>query len=156
MTVIRHILVPTDGSEGALHAAEEAGDLARSLGAKVTVLYVQDEDNVVAHAWGAGNKPDDGADDLGPVDQVRNTLEKRALEEELPKTAAALGKLDEEPKLVVAWGQCSQGICEYATNNNVDLIIVGSHGRSGLKRAILGSVSQAVVNQAACPVTIVK
>jgi len=156
MTVISHILVPTDGSEGALHAAEQAGDLARSLGANVTVLYVQDEDNVLAHAWGAGNIPGGAPDGLGSVDQVRNALEKRALEDELTKTAAKLGKLAKEPELVVTWGHCSAGICKYATDNNIDLIVIGSHGRSGLKRAFLGSVSQAVANQAPCPVTIVR
>lgn len=151
MNVISHILVPTDGSEGALHAGEQAGDLARSLNAKITVLYVQDEETVPAQAWGAGNIP--GA---SSIDQVRNELEKRALADELSKTAATLGKLEKEPELIVAWGNCSQGICQYATDNNVDLIVVGTHGRSGLKRAFLGSVSQAVANQAPCPVTIVR
>jgi nucleotide-binding universal stress UspA family protein len=156
MTAINHILVPTDGSEGALHAAQLAGDLARSLNAKVTVLYVQDEDHVLAHAWGAGNIPGGAPSGLGSVEQVREMLENRAREEELPKTAEALGELANPPELTVAWGHSSEGICKYATDNKVDLIVIGSHGRSGLKRAFLGSVSHAVVNQAPCPVTVVR
>ena len=156
MTAISHILVPTDGSEGALHAAQLAGEMARSLNAKVTVLYVQDEDYVLAHAWGAGNIPGGTPAGLGPVDEAREMLEKRAREEELATTAEALGELPNSPELAVIWGHSSQGICDYATNNNVDHIVVGSHGRSGLKRAFLGSVSQAVVNQAPCPVTVVR
>ncbi len=152
MTGISHLLVPTDGSEGALHAAELAGTLARSLDAKVTVLSVQDDNNILVQAWGAGG----ASDGLGSVEQVRNSLEKHALENELPKTAAALGQLTNEPALIVAWGHSSEEICRFAEDNNIDLIVIGSHGRSGLKRAILGSVSQAVVNLAPCPVTVVR
>lgn len=156
MTDINHILVPTDGSEGALHAAELAGNLARSLDAKVTLLYVQDEDLVLSHAWGAGNIPGGGPDGSNSVEQVRSSLEKYVHENELAATAEALGKLSKATDAIVTWGHVSEEICRYATNHNVDLIVIGSHGRSGLKRAFLGSVSQAVANQATCPVTIVK
>ena len=150
MTGIDHILVPTDGSEGSLHAAQLAGIFARSLNAKVTVIYVQDESQILSLSWGAVSEG------LDSVEIVRNSLERNALEERLPKTAEALGKLTEEPKTVFTWGHASEEICKYATKNSVDLIVIGSHGRSKLKRAFLGSVSQAVANQADCPVTIAK
>lgn len=153
MTAISHILVPTDGSEGALHAAELAGNLARSLDAKVTVLYVQDEDQILSLAWGLPGGGPNGSDS---IEQVRSALEKRAQENELPETTKALGKLSKEPDAILTWGHSSEEICQYATNHNVDLIVIGSHGRSKLKRAFLGSVSQAVANQAPCPVTIVR
>ncbi|MBL4571719.1 MAG: universal stress protein [Gammaproteobacteria bacterium] len=156
MTDISHILVPTDGSDGALHAAELAGNFARSLGAKVTLLYVQDDAHILSNAWAASNLPVDGEEDSSSVERVRSSLEKHAHENELPATAEALGKLAKEPDSIVTWGHSSEEICRYATNHNVDLIVIGSHGRSGLKRAFLGSVSQAVANQASCPVTLVK
>ena len=150
MTEINHILVPTDGSEGSLHAAEFAGTLARSLDAKITLLYVQDEDQVLSLSWGAVSEG------LDTVEIVRNSLERNALEDCLPRTAAALGKLTKDPSTVFLWGHAAEEICVYATKNSVDLIVIGSYGRSKLKRAFLGSVSQAVANKATCPVTIVK
>ncbi|MEX0963514.1 MAG: universal stress protein [Pseudohongiellaceae bacterium] len=156
MSGFSHILVPTDGSEGALQAAKVAGDLARALAAKVTVVYVQEEDSVLSHAWGAANFPVGAADGLKSIEQVRASLEQRAQENELPAAVKALGELSQVPESVVIWDHPSEGICRYARDNKVDLIVIGSHGRSGLKRAFLGSVSQAVANQAPCPVTIVR
>lgn len=150
MTSIKHILVPTDGSEGSLHAAQVAGTLARSLDAKVTLLYVQSEDQVLPLAWGGVSAGSD------TIELVRNSLEKHASEELLPKTAEALGKMTNTPDSIVIWGHSSEQICKYAKENSVDLIVIGSHGRSKLGRAFLGSVSQAVANQAPCPVTIVR
>lgn len=150
MKSVNHILVPTDGSEGALHAARFAGELARSLDAKVTVLYVQDESQVVSLAWGGG------PEGLNSVEKVRELLEKSATENDLPKTVEALGKLEKDPDSIIIWGHSSEEICRFAEHNSVDLIVIGSHGRSKLARAFLGSVSQAVANQAPCPVTIVR
>lgn len=149
MSDIKHILVPTDGSEGSLHAAAFAGDLARNIGAKVTLLYVQSDDTVLSHAWGS-------VDGLKSVDQVRQSMEQHAREHELPSSLEALGELEQEPTAAVLWGHCSEEICRFARDNKVDLVVIGSHGRSGLKRAFLGSVSQAVANQAPCPVTVVR
>lgn len=52
MSAINHILVPTDGSQGAINAAAYAGQLAKALGANVTILCVQSDDNLLASAWG--------------------------------------------------------------------------------------------------------
>ena len=156
MSTIKHILVPTDGSEGALKAASFAGDLARSLDARVSLLMVQSDDLVVASAWGASGFPAGPPQGTMSVEEVRNILEKRVREKELPDTVKALGKLNAVPELTTTWGQAAEEISRFATENNVDLIVIGSHGRSGIRKAILGSVSHAVANQAPCPVTIVR
>lgn len=156
MTGLNHLLVATDGSEGSLHAAVFAGNLARKLGAKVTVLCVQDEDSVPSHAWGAGDLWSGAPDGLKTIEQVRVSLEQHARENEISEAATALGDLAEEPDKVFIWGHPSEQICKFAGDNSVDLIVIGSHGRSGLKRAFLGSVSQAVANRAPCPVTIIR
>jgi nucleotide-binding universal stress UspA family protein len=90
------------------------------------------------------------------VEEIRSALEQRARDNELPKTLKALGELDVEPMLITAWGYPADEINRYAKDHDVDLIVLGSHGRTGIKRAFLGSVSQAVANQAQCPVTLVK
>ena len=151
-----HILVPTDGSEGSLSAAKFAGNLARAMQAEVTVLYVQRDEYLLEHSWGAGAFIGGLPEGLNSVEQIRDTLEKSARENELPGTIEALGALDKEPAIVFHWGHPAEEILKYARENNVDQIVMGSHGRSALQRAFLGSVSQAVANQADCPVTVVK
>ena len=156
MPVINHILVPTDGSKGAIKAAAYAGELAKVLGANVTILYVQSDENLLASAWGAGEFYEGVPGGMKPVDEIREVMEKKVREKELPETSSALGEVNAEPQLVTVWGHPAEAIVKYAKENAVDLVVMGSHGRSGIKKAFLGSVSQAVANQVACPVTIVK
>lgn len=155
-TGVSHVLVPTDGSEGALKAAAFAGELARALGARVSVLIVQSEDLIMPHAWGAGDYPAAAPYGSMSVEEIRDMLEKRLGQKEIPATVAALGTLGEAPETAISWGQAAEEICRFASECHVDLIVIGSHGRTGIRRALLGSVSHAVANQAPCPVTIVR
>ncbi len=156
MDEINNILVPTDGSEGSLKAAKLAGKLARALGARVTVLTVQSDEFLLEHSWGAAQFIGGAPEGMNTVEQIRESLEKAAREKELPATTEALGQLDKDAALDFAWGHAAEEIIKYVAEHQIDHIVMGSHGKSGLKRAFLGSVSQAVANQAVCPVTIVK
>lgn len=148
MSTIQHILVPTDGSETSIKAAKFAGNLARSVDARVTVMLVLDGRLVVADAW--------NAIEPGAVESVRQRMEEHASQDELPPTNAAIGEVPAGIHTVHLWGNPSEEICRFAQENDVDLIVMGSHGRGALGRAILGSVSHAVVNSAGCAVTIVR
>lgn len=156
MTAITHILVPTDGSEGALKAAKYAADLARATKARITVLSVQTDDLIVANAWGAAEFTIMGPSGTMSVEDIRELLEKRVRGKELADTVAALGDLDQKPETAIVWGQVADEVCRFAADQKADLIVIGSHGRTGVKRMLLGSVSNAVANQAPCPVTIVR
>lgn len=164
MSSIEHVLLPTDGSECALHAAVFAGELARALKAKVTVLHILNDEYLVSQAWGSGGlisgSPSGylvgNPDGMKSIEEVRSSVEQQALSEELTKTVEALGDTDQEPALVTVWGHAAEEITRFAKDNKVGLIVIGSYGKSKLKRAFLGSVSQAVANQAPCPVSIVK
>ena len=151
-----HLLVASDGSEIALKAAAAAGSLARALRARVSALYVHDEEIIVSHAWGLGTAPAGPAPGVLSVDQIREMLEQRANESEIPKTVKAIGETNGKVESIVVWGRPADEICRFAKKNDVDMIVIGSHGRSGFKEALLGSVSHAVANQASCPVTIVR
>ncbi len=153
---VASILVPTDGSEGSIQAASCAGELARALNAKVTVLYIQSDEFLLEHSWGAANFIHGVPEGMGSVEQIRDALEKAAHEKVIPDSIDALGQLDSEPTVKFLWGHAAEQIISYADENDIDHIVMGSHGRSGLKRAFLGSVSQAVANGAKCPVTVVK
>ena len=156
MTRFKHILVATDGSEGSRKAAGVAGELARGLDARVSVLMVHSEELIMPHAWGTAEVPAASLWGTMSVEEIRALIESRAAAKELPETSAALGALAEAPTLVQRWGHAAEEICRYAESEQADLIVIGSHGRSGLKRMLLGSVSNVVANQAPCPVTIVR
>lgn len=156
MSKTAHILVATDGSKLSDGAAAYAGELARALDARVSVVIVHDEQAVIADAWSSvGIQPKDGSDVVSTED-IRRRIEQNALESELAETISAIGDLTAEPALVNLWGHPADEICDYAAKHDVDMIVIGSHGRSGIKRAILGSVSHSVANQAPCAVTIVR
>jgi len=152
MPLPKHILVPTDGSESSLKAAAYAGDMARAIDARVTVLTVLDQQSIVAEAWNA-SMPTGDAD---VVERVRGSMEEHAEQKELAETLSAIGEIPSGTKSVQVWGHPSDDICRFAERHDVDLIVMGSHGRSALKRALLGSVSSAVVNSAGCAVTVVR
>lgn len=143
---IHHILVPTDGSDSSLHAAEFAGTLARGTGARVTVVIVHPDELVPALAWNASL----------PVDQIKARYEQDMAGTALADTRKALGALSPEPELHQYWGHPADSICTLAGDLGVDLIVMGSHGRSAVGRALMGSVSQAVTLHAPCAVTIVR
>lgn len=153
MSRISRILVPTDGSEGANKAAAYAGDLARTHGATVTVISVLEDALVMPSAWGMGAFP---AGNTLTVEDIRSGLEAGLHKEVFPAAVAALGDLPETPDQAIMWGHHGEGICTYAREHGMNLIVVGSHGRSGLVRALLGSVSNFVVNHAPCPVLVIR
>ena len=61
-----------------------------------------------------------------------------------------------QPEVVVTATSIVSAIVEYAKNKDVDLIVIGTRGRSGFKKLFLGSVASGVVTNAACPVMVVK
>jgi nucleotide-binding universal stress UspA family protein len=151
-----HVLVATDGSDKALKAASVAGELVRALGARVSVLYVQDDALVVSSAWGASGAAGGTVQGTMSVEQIRSMLEQQAHDTALAKALEALGNISDNVQSAVVWGHPASEICRFARENGVDLIVIGSHGRSGIQEALLGSVSHSVANRASCPVTIVR
>ena len=145
MESVEHILIATDGSELSLKAAALGGTLARALEASVSIVTVIDDGMIVSEAWGGTTAED-----------ARRNIESKKTSEEIERTVGALGDLPSGPDKAVLTGHAGDQICNFAEENGVDLIVMGSHGRRGIKRALLGSVSYSVVNQATCAVTIVR
>ncbi|MEQ8231166.1 MAG: universal stress protein [Gammaproteobacteria bacterium] len=156
MTTLKHILVASDGSEGALAAARFAGGLARDTGADVTVLVVHSEELMMPYAWGAGEWPALPANAVLSIDEMRANAEEAASTNELARTTAALGQLPAPATAAQRWGHAAEEICRYAVDHAVDLIVIGTRGRSTFTRLLLGSVSTQVASHATCPVTLVR
>lgn len=152
---IQHILVATDGSEYSSNAAAFAGELARALGARLSVIMVHDEQLVIPEAWKAvGLEFKDGS--TPTTEDVRRQIENDAAAKHMAPTLMAIGDCQSDPEVIHTWGRPANEICDHAGENGVDMIVMGSHGRSGIKEALLGSVSHSVANMAPCAVTIVR
>lgn len=135
------ILVPTDGSDGSDRATEEAIELARAFDAEVHALYVVDPSAAPGEATGAGvleALSAVGEESTGAVvDRAR---------------AAGVDVVDP----VVETGSPFRTIADYAAENDVDLVVMGTHGRSGIERYLLGSVTEKVVRTATVPVLTIR
>jgi nucleotide-binding universal stress UspA family protein len=136
---LEHILVPTDFSEHAERATEVAAALAAKLGAGLTLLHV-------AHRpeYAYGQRTGQSLDDLLPGAQD-------ALDRAVAR--ARQSNLEVEPALVS--GTPWESILRVAHERGVDLIVMGTHGRRGVPRALLGSVAEKVLRSSPVPVTIV-
>jgi nucleotide-binding universal stress UspA family protein len=138
------ILVPMDYSENSELALGYAREIASSEGASLHLLHVLE----------VGTYPDF----YFPV-QASQMLDMPELKEKaLQHLRDRLEKEgpEVEAKLHVELGHPAQNVVEYAERLEIDLIVLGSHGRTGFERALLGSVAEGVARRAKCPVLIVK
>jgi len=144
---IRKILVPVDGSEDSFRAARFALDIARLKNSKVTALYVI---HVPAYLIG-GAEP--GAVFLPRLDEEKKIGQKYV------ERVRGMGKeagVDVQTVVVDCCPSVVETITEYSKVNKIDLIVMGTKGRTGIKRFLLGSVADGVVTHAPCPVLVVR
>ena len=90
-----------------------------------------------------------------PIADITDQLENSA-ERELPKIAECEECAGLEIEEVIVHGEAASEIVRVAKDRNVDLIVVSSHGRTGIGRILFGSTAEAVVRHASCPVLVVK
>ena len=144
---LRQILLPTDFSGCANYAMPYAAALARATQAKIICVHVVEP--VVPTVGYTGL-----AEPL-PIADVSEQLEDSA-ERELPKLAESEEYAGLEIEEVIVHGDPAAEIVRVADERQVDLIVISSHGRTGLGRIIFGSTAEAVVRHARCPVLVVK
>ena len=144
---IRSILLPTDFSECANYALSYTAELARIFGARIICVNVIEP--VVPTVGYTGM-----AEPL-PIADISEQLEDSA-ERELPKIAGCDECAGLDIEEVIVHGEASSEIVRVARERGVDLIVISSHGRTGLGRILFGSTAQAVVRHATCPVLVVK
>ncbi len=142
---LRKILAPIDFSDVAEDALSYATGLAAELEAKVIVLYA------MAPVVYAGSP-------ISPELGVPHFLEeqRQAAHESLDKLLERLRKRDVPVEGIVGSGPAYQVIVETAKEKECDLIVMGTHGRSGLGHLLLGSVAERVIRLAPCPVLTVR
>ena len=144
--MFKHILLPTDGSEKAQIAAEKAVELAKQQGAKMTAVVVIDPFPYIglgeASAFGLQAYLAEAQAMAGQsLDSARQIADAAGV----PFTADTIER-----------SAVFEGILDTATSEGCDLIVMGSHGRSGVKALILGSETQKVLTHSAIPVLVIK
>lgn len=142
------ILVPTDGSEASRRALAEALDLAASTGAVIHALYVVDTSTA---GWAGLGDEEFGAG----VGRVVEFFEEEG-EAVLARTEEAGEAAGVEVVPVIEEGTPYRTILAYVDETDVDLVVMGTHGRRGLDRFILGSTTERVVRRATVPVLTVR
>ena len=144
---IRSILLPTDFSECGNYALSYAASLARTFKASIICLNVI-EPIVPTVGYSGMTEP-------MPIADIAEQLEDSA-ERELPKLAECDECAGLNVEEMVAHGEAASEIVRVAKERAVDLIVIASHGRTGLGRILFGSTAEAVVRHAPCPVLVVK
>lgn len=139
--MFNRILIPTDGSDAVRPAVETALNLAETYDATLHVLFIVDQP-VSVSGTGEG---------FSGLDNLLNALEEEG-HHATDAIADQARDSDIETTAAVRRGNPHDDILTYATEHDIDLIVMGTHGRTGVKRALLGSVTEAVVRHSEVPV----
>ncbi|MCA9270795.1 MAG: universal stress protein [Planctomycetales bacterium] len=136
---IKRILFPTDFSHTGDKAMQMAESLARDSGAKIIIVHVEEPPT----AYGGGEMY------YGMIEP-----DLAQLKEMLAKVKPSDPQIDYEHHMIT--GEPSDAIARFADEHQVDIIVLGTHGRTGLLRLLMGSVAEAIVRRSKCAVLCVK
>jgi nucleotide-binding universal stress UspA family protein len=147
-TMFKNVLICSDGSDNALHATRLAAAVAQPLGATITVLNVFD----IATATASYSI----APEAFSYAQMTIEYGQQAQKDILTRTSAVLTEMGVSCRTRGEMGHPVHAIVRIAEEERSDLIVLGSHGMSGIERLLLGSVSDGVAHRAPCPVLVVR
>jgi len=145
--MFKNLLLPTDGSHGVMNALNCAVGIALKFDAKIHVLFVVEPPSLIFDYRGFGG--------LAEKEIIEN------LRQEGEHIVERTTKLIREAGIEVVEGVVREGspattILQYVKENKIDLIVMGTHGRRGLNRILLGSVAEEVVRTSDVPVMTVR
>jgi nucleotide-binding universal stress UspA family protein len=149
MIPYRKILIPLDGSALANQALVHARILAASLRAELVLFRAVEE-------VGMAVVRSHNAQLALELDLDRQPALLKQARKELEKTIELLEMRDLKPQVVVEMGEPAEAIVNYARANPIDLIVMSTHGRSGLARLVYGSVAEKLLHLAPCPVLLIR
>lgn len=168
-----HLLCAVDGSDDSLKALDHAIDYAKNNGAELSVVSVVKKEkaatvNVIPRPNSTLTSAGDSMYQMTPAAmnpqpekvEMNETVHEDKIQAKAEETVRAVNeRLDQaavQAEVEVLEGDAVDQIDQCAVRKEADLIVVGSRGLSGLKKMVLGSVSQKVVQNASCPVLVVK
>ena len=144
---IKKILVPIDGSECSLYAAKHAVKLAKDENAQLFCIHVIG----IAPYYGYMGSPP-------AIEQYYKDLEEKVQSwfDKVRVMVRNEGISELKTEIFSGVKSIIESIIDYAANKDIDLIVIGTRGRTGLKRFVMGSVANGVVQHAHCPVLLVR
>ena len=145
MRQYQRILCPVDFSSYSKAALEEGASLAKSMGAELSVLHAYQNPAYVLPMSGY----------VGPTADMLNKIREQ-LAAELEALAAPYRKQGIKTETLVLEGVPYKSIVDHAAEWHADLIVMDTHGRTGISHALTGSVAERVVRLAPCPVLITR
>src|ERR687897_1560944 len=151
------ILLATDGSQNVAHATEVTVQLSKETGSKLHLVYVGEDAYSATLVYPEATDPG-GVEREDPVliEQLLRQFEqmsRRVLETEVEKVREAGGTVVQAH---LRMGEAAAEIVDLAEELGAGLVVVGSRGLGGIRRALMGSVSDSVVRHAHCPVLVVR
>ncbi|MFP4218585.1 MAG: universal stress protein [Salinarchaeum sp.] len=138
------ILIPTDGSEPAEHAIPTGIDLAAAHDATVYAIYVVEPVPLGGYAAGMSAASSEHS--------AYTEQQEEEAEAALDIVSNAGREADVDVVETIKYGEPDEAIVTYAETNDIDLIVMGTHGRSGADRLVIGSVAEKVVRGSSVPV----
>ena len=148
---ISKIIVPIDGSKNSMEAADYAVKMAEKYGSEVSVVHVVNIDQYLQSL---------GLYRLSYPDPIKKKIEEAKVEAQ--KWFTAITEKAEQRKIRVKTDVVDSpmsvvaAVVNYAEREKADLIVIGTRGRSGISKMLLGSVASGVVTYAPCPVLVVR
>ena len=148
-TKFKNILVPLDGSEYSIKALEYAGIMAKSFNSKLIALYILPSS--IRYNFSSNKENSEINSPFNQIIQV-SYIEAQNWLKDMRK------KMDIEivAEVIIAKESIVSEIIEFAELRSIDLIIMGTRGRTGFKKLLLGSVASGVVTYAHCPVLVIR
>jgi universal stress protein A len=138
----KHTVISTDLSEASTLALQPAVELARENKAKLTLLYVLEEVYIAPH----------GAPLVPPITPITSDAREKAARKALAEWHAKL-KIDATLEVLAA-DDIAQAISKYTLDKQADLLCLATHGRTGFRHLVLGSVAEAIIRHSKVPVLI--
>lgn len=141
----KHILVPVDGSPTSLAAIQHAVQLAKIHGSQVSLIFVMVVDTFIGVDYvSVDQQKDDMNNHNQPLHSILANAQQHFLAQDIQATTQIIEGTD-----------VSKEIAKAAQNLNVDLIVMGSHGHTGFKKFLLGSVAKQVLGEVRVPVLVI-
>lgn len=151
------ILLATDGSENVAHAREAAVELSKETRSELHILYVGEDAYsatlVYPEATDPGRVEWDDPVLVGQLQRQFERMSRRVLDTEVSKVLEAGGTVTQAH---LRMGKAAAEIVDLTEELGAGLVVVGSRGLGGIRRALMGSVSDSVVRHAHCPVLVVR
>ncbi|MDI9396152.1 MAG: universal stress protein [Euryarchaeota archaeon] len=139
----RNIVIATDGSENSLKAISCGIEIAKLSGATIHAIHVVDTPPAISKVWTAGK------------DMIYEMMisDGKKIMHKVKKIIKDSGV---EVREILLYGHPGEEIIKFAENNNMDLIVIGTLGKTGLERFLMGSVAEKVLRYSKVPVMVVR